>query len=391
MKILAAFDKYKESMTAEQACSIAADAARKISGSNIEIIESPLTDGGEGFCAILTKAASGQIEQHTVSGPLGHSVRAPIGWVSAKKLPYPVVNRLGNCPERLAIIEMASAAGLQQVPLEKRHPNHTTGRGVGQLIGIAAEQGAGAILLGIGGSATSDLGLGALEALGIQFPDTQNITPGRWSEVHKVTGFIQSKLPPIYIACDVENPLLGPNGAASIYGPQKGLSPDEVIPFDEQSNRLSSLLCQHFGQDLSIRDIPGSGAAGGIGCGLKVACGAEFLSGFDLVQSWLDLEIQIALADLVLTGEGCFDQSSLSGKGPYALLELAEKAGTPVCVLPGKVEAGVATRVQVRFPETQVTAITPEEYPLAQALAQGPDNLAQTVATLLQDRSPNKS
>ncbi|MGC6456301.1 MAG: glycerate kinase [Coraliomargaritaceae bacterium] len=391
MKILAAFDKYKESMTAEQACSIAAHAARKIHGSDCEIIESPLTDGGEGFCAILTKAASGKVESHTVIGPLGQPVRAPIGWVSSSELPCTVLNRLGNCPGRLAIIEMASAAGLQQVPPEKRHPSQTTTWGVGQLIRIAAEQGAGAILLGIGGSATSDLGLGALEALGIEFPPTKQVTPGKWPQIQKITGYIQSPLPPIYIACDVDNPLLGHNGAASIYGPQKGLLPNEVASFEEQSDRLSTRLCQHFGHDLSIREIPGSGAAGGLGFGLHAACGAEFLPGFDLVQSWLDLEMQIALSDLVLTGEGCFDQSSLSGKGPFALLELAEKAGTPVHLLPGRVESGVATRVQIRFPGIRVTAITSDEYPLAQALAEGPENLSQTVTRILQERPPNAS
>lgn len=372
-------------MTAEEACSIAADAA-KLTGDDCELFEAPLTDGGEGFCEILTKAASGQVDRHTVQGPLGQTVRAPIGWVSLQQLPKSVDKRLCQCDGRIAIIEMASAAGLQQVPIEQRHPRQTTSVGVGQLIRIAADQGAGAILLGIGGSATSDLGLGALEALGIKFPNAEQITPEKWPDVQEVTGSIQCSIPPIFIACDVDNPLLGPKGAARIYGPQKGLLADEVADFDEQSERLSGRLCQHFGHDLSIREIPGSGAAGGIGFGLKAACGAEFLPGFDLVQSWLDLEKQVTLADLVLTGEGCFDQSSLSGKGPYALLELAEKTGTPVCLLPGKVESGVDTDIQLRFPGTKVTAITPEGSTLVEALSGGPENLSQAVTNILWDR-----
>ena len=386
MNILAAFDKYKESMTADEACSIAAEAAREISGSDCEITETPLTDGGEGFCAILTKAASGKIELHSVNGPLGQTVRAPIGWVSPNQIPEYVYKHLGNGHGPLAIIEMASAAGLQQVPVGKRHPRQTSTRGVGQLIRIAAEQGAGSILLGIGGSATSDLGLGALEALGIEFPNTERINPEKWPDVQKVNGYIQCPVPPIFIACDVDNPLLGPNGAARIYGPQKGLAANEIAAFEEQSERISGLLCQHFGHDFSIREVPGSGAAGGIGFGLQVACGADFLPGFDLVQSWLDLEMQIALSDIVLTGEGCFDQSSLSGKGPYALLQLAEKAGTPVCLLPGKVEPAASTEVQLRFPDTKIEAITPEGCTLPEALAGGPENLSQAVARILQNR-----
>ncbi|RPG82959.1 MAG: glycerate kinase [Coraliomargarita sp. TMED73] len=379
MKLLAAFDKFKESMTAEQACAIAASTAQDTLGPDCQIETVPLTDGGEGFCPILTNAASGRIERHVVTGPLGTTLESPLGWVSFDELPGPALQYFGNASGQLAVIEMASVAGLQQVPTTERNPRHTTTRGVGELMLLAAEKGAGAILLGIGGSATSDLGLGALEALGIQFPQTEMITPHKWSEVEAITGFIKRPLPPIFIACDVDNPLLGARGAAAIYGPQKGLPKEAIEDFDKQSSHLSSLLCQHFGQDLSLRDIPGSGAAGGIGFGLKAACGAEFISGFDLVQSWLDLEMQVAISDLILTGEGCFDQSSLSGKGPYALLELAEKSGTPVCILPGSVGTGTLARLQVRYPGTQVFPISPAGCSLEEALLNGPSNLARSV------------
>lgn len=385
MNILVAFDKFKDSMTAATACTAAENAARTVYGDEVELTRAPLTDGGEGFCPILTEVAGGYLEHHTVCGPLGDDVEAPIGWVKLETLPENIVKGLGDTQGMLAIIEMASAAGLEQVPTEQRHPKHCTTRGIGELIRIAVAKNAGAILLGIGGSATSDLGLGALEALGIQFPDTTRITPEKWSEVTSVTGFIDLKLPPIFIACDVDNPLLGERGAAAVYGPQKGLQAEEIASFDSEAERLADLLCLHFGQNMELKQAPGSGAAGGIGFGLKVACGAEYVAGFDLVQSWLDLEMKVAIADLVLTGEGKFDRSSLAGKGPYALIESADKAGTPVIVLAGKAEAEAADAVAERFPSNKVYSITPDGWSLQDALAHGAQNLERTATQALND------
>ena len=166
---------------------------------------------------------------------------------------------------------------------------------------------------------------------------------------------IELKLPPIFIACDVDNPLLGARGAAAVYGPQKGLRAEEVDAFDHEAGRLADLLCQHFNQPPALQSLPGSGAAGGIGFGLNVACGAEYVPGFELVQDWLDLERKVAQADLILTGEGKFDTSSLAGKGPYALIEAADKAGTPVIVLAGTAEAAAVAAIAERF-DTASTA-----------------------------------
>ena len=194
MNILVAFDKFKDSMTAAEACASAASGARQALGETIRITEAPLTDGGEGFCPILTHAADGYIEHHTVSGPLGDDVEAPLGWVELDSLNDSLRHRFGTAKGKLAIIEMASAAGLEQVPMEQRHPKHCTTRGIGELIRIATANAAGAILLGIGGSATSDLGLGALQALGIQFPNTDDaILPEKWHQVHSITGFLDCK------------------------------------------------------------------------------------------------------------------------------------------------------------------------------------------------------
>ncbi len=384
MNVLLAFDKFKDSMTAAEACSAAAVGVRQTLGDSVQITEAPLTDGGEGFCPILTNAANGYIEHHTVCGPLGQDVEAPLGWVELNTLSESLRRKFGTALGKLAIIEMASAAGLEQVPNEQRHPKHCTTRGVGELIRIATAQGAGAILLGIGGSATSDLGLGALQALGIQFPTTDDaIVPEKWSQVESITGFFDFKLPPIYIACDVDNPLLGERGAAAVYGPQKGLQPDELESFDAEANRLADLLCQHFGQSIELKDAPGAGAAGGIGFGLKVACGAEFLAGFDLVESWLDLNNKVSAAELILTGEGKFDSSSLAGKGPFALVTAAGKTNTRTIVLAGKAEVDAADSVQERFPNCKVTSITPDGTDLATALKQGAPNLTARTAQVL--------
>lgn len=384
MNILVAFDKFKDSMTAADACAAAATGARQALGDSIQITEAPLTDGGEGFCPILTNAADGYIEHHTVCGPLGDDVEAPLGWVELDSLSDPLRRKFGTAKGKLAIIEMASAAGLEQVPNAKRHPKHCTTRGVGELIRIATAKKAGAILLGIGGSATSDLGLGALQALGIQFPNTEgDIYPENWTSVNAVTGYFDFKLPPIYIACDVDNPLLGERGAAAVYGPQKGLQADEIEGFDTEASRLADLLCRHFGQSLSLKETPGAGAAGGIGFGLKVACGAEFIAGFDLVESWLDLENKVTAADLILTGEGKFDNSSLAGKGPFALITAASKTHTRTIILAGKAESDAADSVQERFPNCAVHSITPEGQPLELALKSGAQNLTTRTTDVL--------
>ena len=384
MKILAAFDKFKDAMPADRACDAALSGALEALGEPLTLYHTPLTDGGEGFCPILTQAASGYMEHHKVSGPLGEEVDSPLGWVNLERIPESARKMLGSKNGKLAIIEMASAAGLEQVPNAQRHPKHCTTRGVGELIRIAVAEGADAILLGIGGSATNDLGLGALEALGLEFCPSGQVTPEQWSVVDQVKGSIEFTIPPIYIACDVDNPLLGTKGAAAVYGPQKGLEPNEIEAFDDASARVAKLLCKFFNQSESTLRVAGSGAAGGIGFGLNVALGAKYVSGFELVTAWLDLNSKIREADLVLTGEGKFDSSSLAGKGPYALLAAAYSNDTSAILLAGLAEEETAQKVRERFPGTTIYSITPEGMPLAQALKSAPDFLKQKVTEVLQ-------
>ncbi len=386
MHLLVAFDKFKDSMSAPAACERAAEAARTALGEDIRLTQAPLTDGGEGFCTILTEAAGGWVERHEVCGPLGEPVLAPLGWIEAGQLPDGARGMLRQPAGRIAIIEMASAAGLEQVPPDRRHPRRCSSRGVGELIRIATAQEASAVLLGIGGSATSDLGLGALEALGFRFPGTERIIPGDWPRIDRMerTDF---PAPPIFIACDVDNPLCGPQGAAAVYGPQKGLAPGEVEAFDAEAGRIADLLCDCCGQDPALKDLPGSGAAGGIGFGLKAAFGADFLPGFDLVARWLALDAKIAAADLILSGEGTIDSSSLSGKGPCALAKAAHEARIPCHLFAGRIETDARRALAASYPQTSTHEITPADMPLEDALRHGPENLGRRVAEVLKSHA----
>lgn len=395
MKILAAFDKFKDSMTAATACESASMGIRDALGAKVHITSAPLTDGGEGFCSILTNAANGSLDSHIVCGPLGTELEAPLGWVDLSTLPEAVQRTLKLKQGKIAIIEMAAAAGLEQVPTEQRHPKHCTTYGVGELIRTAVAEGADAILLGIGGSATSDLGLGLLQALGLQFLNSdgeciEQLLPKDWPSVASIQGKIDVCPPPIFIACDVDNPLFGTRGAAAIYGPQKGLPAAELDAYEAESIRMASMLCQHTHQAETLFETPGSGAAGGIGFSLDATCDANYIEGFELVTAWLDLDSKIAAADLILTGEGGIDRSSLNGKGPFSLARAAHAANKQSILLAGYVEAAAAEQLNRDFPDCTVAAITPKGCPLPQALAEGAQNLRATAAKVFRQYTPPK-
>jgi len=382
MRVLLAFDKFKDSLAAGAACAAAAGGLRR-RHPDWQLDLCPLADGGEGFAKILTPAAGGMLSTVSVTGPRGAPVEAAFGLVPWAKIPAAARALLqlpATIPEHaeIAVIEMAAASGLALLPPDQRDPWQTTTLGTGQLIAAATQAGAAAILLGVGGSATHDLGLGALSALGFE-PLSHNAEiirpppPAPWDKVERITGKISAALPPIRIACDVSNPLLGRSGAAAVYGPQKGLRPGELAKLDHASARLGLLLCAHCGQPDTLMDVPGAGAAGGIAFGLMTAAQAKLLPGFELVTAWLDLDARLAAADLVLTGEGRFDASSLSGKGPGAVAARALALGKPVHIFAGQVAAADA--------RTGLTlhAITPSGQPLAEALRTAGANLAAAV------------
>ena len=350
MNVLLTFDKFKGALTASQACSAAADALSRVQpGWRLRSV--PLTDGGEGFVEILTYAVGGKLITRRVKGSRGETVSAALGLVPAEIVPMAVRAVLAKCRglmleprDVLAVIEMAAVCGLAGLPAERRDPWQAGTNGVGEMLNAAAGLGATAILIGVGGSATIDLGLGALAEIGIEFFDknarvVRQPVPAVWPDIASIRGPIPRGFPPIFVACDVRNPLLGPDGAAAVYGPQKGLAPSEVPAFDRMASRMAILLCNACARPMTMAWEPGAGAAGGIACGLRVAADACLISGFDLVAAWLELEAQVAAADLVLTGEGRFDATSLAGKGPGAVVRLAEARGIPVHVFAGGLDS----------------------------------------------------
>lgn len=385
MRVLLAFDKFKDSLTAQDACAATAAALRE-RHSDWQVDACPLSDGGEGFAEILTAAAGGTLQQVRVTGPRGRPVTAGLGLVGYAQVP-PAARGLLPPPERpagarIAVIDMASASGLALLARAERDVWQATSFGTGELIRAAAAADVAAILLGVGGSATHDLGLGALAALGLTFLSADGAAqeppiPARWPAIARLDGSVRRPLPPIRIACDVNNPLLGPRGAAATYGPQKGLRAEDLPRLDAESGRLARLLGAHCGRPEALREIPGTGAAGGISFGLMAAAGAELVPGFEFVSAWLDLEARLARADLVITGEGRFDDSSLQGKGPGAVAARALALGKPVHVF-----AGRATLAQPPA-RLQVHSITPPDMPLERALREAADNLHRAVVAVL--------
>jgi len=381
MRVLIAFDKFKDALNAEEACEVVARSFRKIrSAPDLDLC--PLSDGGEGFSRILTQAAGGTLYRVGVTGPLGKNVEGEFGLVSWEGLVPAVPSRLGIPPGRegvIGLVDMASASGLALLPPVERNPWKTTSRGTGELLVAAAKQGANLLLLGIGGSGTSDLGLGCLQALGLQAWNYQGmemeaVPPDCWNEIQKVTGTLPFGFPGIRVACDVTNPLFGERGAVRVYGPQKGLIPRDLERFESVTATMAQRLLRLSSRGAEVLEIPGTGAAGGIGFGLLAFAGAELVPGADLVSDWLDLPKRIGAADVILTGEGRFDRSSLEGKGPAALVARALELGKKVHVFAGSVEPGLKIPAGLT-----VHTVSPPDLPLDQALRQTEERLAQAV------------
>ncbi|MBP6863698.1 MAG: glycerate kinase [Candidatus Didemnitutus sp.] len=375
MRFLLAFDKFKDALSAPEACAVAAQALGP--GHATELC--PLTDGGEGFCSILTRAVGGELVSCPVTGPLGTPVSAHYGLVDVAQLPPAVRTLLGLAAgaRRLAIVEMAQASGLALVPADRRDPWQTTSRGTGELIAAAADAGADAILVGVGGSATHDAGLGALTALGFECRTADGArldppVPQTWAALAVVAGQLRP-LPPLFVACDVTNPLMGTFGAAAVYAPQKGLQPEDFTRLEYMTGRMAALLCTHAKKHPLLCETPGAGAAGGLAFGLLAAADATLVPGFALVAEWLDLDAKLAACDVVLTGEGRFDASSLQGKGPGAVVRRALDRGKPVHVFAGSVDLPEPVAA------VRTHALSPAGLPLEAALAATREHLAAAV------------
>jgi glycerate 2-kinase len=383
MNVFIAFDKFKDSLSASKACEIASNVLQDKKPA-WSIQTTPLTDGGEGFCEILTHACHGKILQIPVHGPRFQKIKAILGIAQLKNLDKTLTSWL-QIPEKgtIAIIEMAQASGLQILEPEQRTPWFTSSYGTGELIQAALKQKADTILIGAGGSATNDLACGALEALGLRFLTEQGIplqhlTPDKWKQIAKIEGILPQTIP-IRIACDVKNPLTGKNGAVAVYATQKGLNPTDISCLDQQTLRIAQMLCKHFDKNQTLINTPGSGAAGGLPFGLSVACQAKYVSGSHLITQWLNLKKKIKRSDLIISGEGKFDKSSLQGKGPGTLIRMATQMNKPIWIFAGQVEKSTISLLPETMNKNDILQISQPDQPLEQALRQTPNSLKQTL------------
>ena len=330
MRITVAPDSLKESLSAVEAARAIERGLRRACP-DAEVVLVPVADGGEGTAAAMVAATGGTWREADVAGPLGRRVRA----------------RWGMCGDgRTAVIEMAGASGIELLVPGERNPMLTSTRGTGQLIAAALDAGVGSIIVGIGGSATVDGGTGMAAALGVRFLDAEGreITDcrgGRLGDIRDVDmsgAHARLAEAEIVVACDVTNPLTGPDGAARVYGPQKGATPEQVAELERGLAGLARVIEQRLG--VQVADLPGAGAAGGLGAGLVAFLGARLQSGVVTVLAAVGLREKMAGSDLVITAEGRVDAQSAFGKAPAGVAAAAAEAGIPAVVLAGSLGPG---------------------------------------------------
>ena len=394
MRILSAFDKFKDSFSAQDACALVKEVASDVS-SRLEVISCPLTDGGEGFVEILTPKYEGEIIKVPARDSIGREKIVEIGMVSIERLSSSVRTLLDLPPNgKLAVLEMASVCGLSDLLPEQRNPWLTSTIGVGDLLLHAKANEADCILLGIGGSSTNDAGIGALCALGmecgkingqsIKFP-----SPDTWSDLSLSGQSDIASMPPIRIACDVDNPLLGEDGATKQFGLQKGLKVNELNNLEASMVRMLDQLKEFFPQAHRLSKMAGAGAAGGIGFGLSLIGDVKLVGGFELVSQWLDLENEIGKADIIFTGEGKFDQTSCRGKGPFQMLSLAKVANKKAVLFCGSIDLDLVDNCNKKFPNVLFVPIAQKNTPLLENLRAGPLNLKSSCRKVFEDRRIN--
>lgn len=330
MKIVIAPDSYKESLSASEVAQAIEKGFREIFP-DAQYVSVPVADGGEGTVEAMIAATKGTQLTARVTGPLGEQVDANWG-----------ISGDGNT----AFIEMAAASGLALVPPALRNPLVTTSRGTGELILHALEQGARNIIIGIGGSATNDGGAGMVQALGAKLTDANGTEIGNGGgSLMSLNRIDTSALDPrlkactIRVACDVTNPLTGNIGASRIFGPQKGATEAMILELDRNLDHFADVIKQSLRVD--VKQVPGSGAAGGMGAALMAFLGAELRSGIEIVTQALNLEEHIHDCTLVVTGEGRIDSQSIHGKVPVGVAQVAKKYHKPVIGIAGSLTRDV--------------------------------------------------
>jgi glycerate kinase len=327
MRIVIAPNAFKGSLSALDAAEAIAEGVRA-AAPDADLVLVPIADGGDGTVDALVAATHGERRTLRVRGPLGDPVDAEYGVIDAGST---------------AVIEMAKAAGLALVPPAKRDPRITTTYGVGELLQQAYDAGARHFIAGIGGSATNDGGAGMAQALGYHLLDENGheLPPGglalkRLARIDVGGVRAKWKAVEVDVACDVTNPLTGPNGASAVYGPQKGATPEMVAELDAALKRFAEVIRRDLGVD--VEQLPGAGAAGGLGAGLVAFTGARLRPGAEMVMEALRLDERLVGAQLVITGEGRLDsQTARFGKGPAAVARHARRAAIPVVAIGGSV------------------------------------------------------
>lgn len=323
--VLCAPDKFKESVSALEAAQAMA-AGAQAADTRVQADVCPVGDGGEGTLDSLIAALGGSIERAKVLGPLGEPRQARYGLAA---------------DGRTGIVELAEASGLALVPPDRRDPTRTTTFGTGQLIARLARRGCTSIIVALGGSATCDGGTGLAQALGARFYDVSGrllaepLTGGALLRIGRCE--LPTDLPPLRVACDITNPLCGPSGAAAIYAPQKGATPDQVRLLDQGLAHLAAVVNSQVDADPSM---PGAGAAGGAGFGLAAFCGAQLERGVDLVLEAIGFDDRCRVAALVLTGEGRLDAQTLDGKAVGGVAAAAHRVGVRTIAIVGATGPG---------------------------------------------------
>ena len=368
MRILVSPDKFKGSLSAHEAAEAISEGWRVVFP-QAEFHLLPIADGGEGTAEIVCAARNGRWVNVTVADPLSRRVAARYAM-------------LEEADGRTAVMEMSEASGLARVSADERDLWRSTTQGTGELMAHAIhESHATRLIVGIGGSATNDGGVGMAAALGYKFLDEAG------AEIEPCpTGLLRlarvvapdSKMPPVMVACDVRNPLLGDRGATAVYGPQKGLRVVDQSRLEHGLERLADVTRDCLGRD--FREAPGAGAAGGLGFGLLSYCEAQLQPGFDLVSDLIQLEQAVQDADLVLTGEGSLDGQTLEGKGPAGVALLARKHGKFVAAFAGRVAVEPSAEQGLRNLFNAVIPLAPGPLSFEESVSRGRELLRSAAA-----------
>lgn len=363
--IVLAPDSFKESMTAKEVCEAMERGIRK-ANSAITCIHVPMADGGEGTMQSLIDATGGTIHGIKVKGPLGNKVEAFYG-----------ISGDGET----GVLEMASASGIHLVSPENRNPLVTTTYGTGELIKACLDHGVRKLLIGIGGSVTNDGGAGVVQALGGKLRDGEgNELPFGGGQLGRLASIDLTHFDPrlqdivVEVACDVTNPLCGPDGASYVFGPQKGATPEMMEQLDHNLHNYANVIKRQMNRD--IVDVPGAGAAGGLGGGLMVFLNGVLKKGIDMVIDYTGLEEKVKQADMVWTGEGGMDLQTQYGKTPLGVAIVAKKYNKPVVALAGRIGDGIEVLYDKGI--DSIFGIMPGAATIEEALTNGADNVERT-------------